>query len=173
MIEARLYKQVDALCKELQQFSQNIQNNINVGALRVASNVVKDEIHAIPFETVGDKGVYEKHLKKSRIAIRKRRRTPSGWDRFKIFVRREEQDLQERNKSWYYNIITNSKERMRYTKANKKRGVLKRDPFMQKATDKAERKALRGYIFYMRSRILADGAKISAKTINNAKKRGF
>lgn len=196
MISVTLTKQVEALNKELQQFANNIQNNIHIGALRVASNVIKDEIHAIDMRTSGKKGTYQKTLKKSDINIKKRRRTKMGWERFKIFIRHQSDEPQQEG-SWHYNIITNSKQKMRYTKGlavkrfrktatdersvakfakstgAKRRGVLKRDPFVQRSTDQATNKALRGYIYYMRERILADGAKISAKTINNAKKSGF
>ena len=62
MISVTLTKQVDALNKELQQFANNIQNNIHIGALRVASNVIKDEIISIDMKTSGDKGTYKKSL---------------------------------------------------------------------------------------------------------------
>jgi hypothetical protein len=121
--------------------------------------------------------------------VKKRRRTKTGWERFKVSIRHDEDEPQKEG-SWHYNIIANSKERVRFTnrksiktfkKSNKfkksaggqSRGILKRDPFIQRATDKATEKALKGYIYYMRERILADGAKISAKTVNNAKKQGF
>lgn len=200
MIKVDFASQVQQWTKELEKFRTNLQNNINIGGLRVASNVVKDYMHAVPFVQEGKKGTYLKHLKKTRIGIKKRRRTNTGWERFKIYIKREDDDPQERNKSWYYNIITNSQQEERFAdgkkgkfirRINKKtdseytrselrksigaksRGILKKDPFMQRATKIARNKALSGYVYYVRARILADGAKISAKTINNAKRNGF
>jgi hypothetical protein len=45
--------------------------------------------------------------------------------------------------------------------------------FVQRATKSATQQALKGYIFYMRERIIRGGKIISAKTVNNAKKQGF
>ena len=199
MISVTLTKQVEALNKELQQFANNIQNNIHIGALRVASNVIKDEIHAIDMSTSGDKGTYKKSLKKSDIKIKKRRRTKLGWERFKVMIRHLENEPQKEG-SWHYNIITNSSGKERFADGNKgktvkrirkftddddivgtvskklgarSRGKLKPDMFVQRATKSSSQLALKGYIFYMRERIIRGGKIISAKTVNNAKKQGF
>lgn len=176
MITVSLSKQVEDWTKELRKFADNIQNNIHVGALRVAANVVKEEMKYTPMETTGDNGVYKKNLQMNDMFVRKRRRTKTGWDRFKIAIKHPRDPVQVKGerKAWHYDIIANSEGKKRTTKkGGKNRGALKKDEFIQRASEKATDKALRGYIYYLKTRILSGGAKLSAKTVSNAKKSGF
>jgi len=158
--------QVEQLGKELEKFSKNLQNNINVTATRFASNQVKDAVHKEDMKTIGDikKTRYEKNLKKSEIRLKKRRRTRLGWERFSISIKADEQNL------YWYNIINNSKAKPRWTKKHQKRGVLKKDDFLNRSFEKSYKKALLAYTTMMRLRINNDAKKISQKVANKALK---
>lgn len=190
-------KQVKEWADELERFSNKLANNIHIGGLRVSANVIKEEVISMPMVTKGKNGkrYKKKNFLKSEIIIRKRRRTKQGWERFKISLKREASDEQERGKIWYYNIIAGSLQKKRYhdrgisRKLRKKRGktddeieklmdgihstgILMKDDFLGRSTIKASRKALSGYLYYVKQRTIKDGGVLSKEAMKKAKSGG-
>jgi hypothetical protein len=177
--DKQLEKQLKEMFKALDTFSDRLQNNINVSATREASNIVKAEIPKTPMTVTGAKGVYQKRLKKSDIRLKKRRRTKTGWERFKISIKAKSDDPNDENSNAYYNIMTYSREKRRYTKGGigkitggkrLNRGILKRDPFMQRATEISSKRGVRAYMLHARTRIENEGRKVNRKVMNTALK---
>jgi hypothetical protein len=175
-----LESQIKLLQKELNKFADNLQDNINVSATREAANVIKREIKNTPMKEQGEDGTYKKNLRLSDIRNKKRRRTPKGWERFKLSIKATDKE------KYWYNIITHSKEDYREIKASsfdrlkrqknpvvkfgRRRGKLKRDPFMQRATKRSSNRAIRAYMMHMRERIRTNGDRVKRATMNNALK---
>lgn len=170
----KTHSNINTVVKQLQEFSKKLANNIHIGALRSATNQVKEGIFNEPLQQ------YRKSIKKSNIKVTKRRRTKTGWERFKIRV--VPPATKQDPKQLRYNVIQNSKEensksnkyningdsrRGRFTKKGKYRGYMKKDPFMTRGGDKMKNQALKAYITYMKARINKSGGKVSPKEIKS------
>lgn len=153
---------INGLLIQLREFSKNLQNNIHVGALRQASNVVKKELAGIQTQQIGKSTgrLYRKSFKTSSVKVTKRRRTRAGWDRFKVRI--DAGVTIEDPKGLRYNVMQNNTYN-RFTKKRYFRGRVERDQIMARAVENAEAKARYAFIVYMRERIKVDGKKISAR----------
>lgn len=157
--------EVDSFVSELRQFTVKVQNNIHIGALRQATNVIKDELAVTPTEAISKRTLkrYSKSFKRSDIKVKKRRRTKAGWERFKITI--VPPATKEDPKQLRWNVIQNSKFDIRRTKKGYSRGRLSRDNIMQRATIKAKDKALNAFKVYLKARIERDGGRILKKDL--------
>ena len=147
---------VSGFIRELDRFTKNVKNNIHIGGLRLSSNVIKDEVYNTQL-----KYGYKKNIKKSQIKVKKRKRSRSGWERFKIKIEVGQKDYKQTSSLRRYDFIQNSKMNKRITKEKKlNRGRLVGDKFMDRATKNATTRALNAYRVYLRERIARDGARI-------------